>query len=135
MRKLPKTRGGGVGIGKREFHFRGHAVIFGRFTLDQATAARKSVPNHWPRIFVAEQAFLRRWAALPSTDQGKAPGSKGRPLALENIYASEALFRAGISPKNAGGEIECRSGCRRLFVQRSKQVFKSRPFSSAARCR
>lgn len=75
---------------------------FGRFTLDDS-AVRALGPEPWDGAFSVEAftAALRRSAQaikVKLLDQSLVAG-------IGNIYASEALFRAGISPRRAARRV------------------------------
>jgi formamidopyrimidine-DNA glycosylase len=76
---------------------------FGRFTLDDS-AVRELGPEPWDEGFSVEDfaAALRRSAQaikVKLLDQSLVAG-------IGNIYASEALFRAGVSPRRAARRVK-----------------------------
>jgi len=82
---------------------------FGRFTLDD-TAVRALGPEPWDEGFSVETftAALRRSAQaikVKLLDQSLVAG-------IGNIYASEALFRAGVSPRRAARRVKAEEAAR-----------------------
>ena len=98
---LPKHAAVILDLGTHQFIYE-DTRYFGRFTLD-ILAAEKLGPEPWDEIFTPEffQQQLkksRQPVKVKLLDQSLMAG-------VGNIYASEALFRAGISPRRAAGKI------------------------------
>jgi len=99
---LPKHAVVVLGLGACNFVYEDPRQ-FGRFTLEDA-AVRALGPEPWDAAFSvgAFTAALRRSAQaikVKLLDQSLVAG-------IGNIYASEALFRAGISPKRAARRVK-----------------------------
>jgi len=93
--ELPKHAAVVLGLGKQQFVFE-DTRYFGRFTLD-CRALEKLGPEPLDENFTVD-AFAR--ALKRSAQSIKVKLLDQRLVAgIGNIYASEALFRAGISPK------------------------------------
>lgn len=98
---LPKHAAVILDLGAHHFIYE-DTRYFGRFTLD-VSAAEKLGPEPWDEIFSPEffQQQLkksRQPIKVKLLDQSLMAG-------VGNIYASEALFRAGISPRRAASKI------------------------------
>ena len=101
---LPKHAAVVLNLGAQNFVFE-DTRYFGRFTLD-ATAPDKLGPEPLEKQFTAEYLAraLKRSAQpikVKLLDQSLMAG-------VGNIYASEALFRAGISPRTAARRLTLR---------------------------
>lgn len=99
---LPKHAVVVLGLGRNNFVYEDPRQ-FGRFTLDDS-AVRALGPEPWDEGFsvVAFHAALRRSAQaikVKLLDQSLVAG-------IGNIYASEALFRAGLSPRRAARRVK-----------------------------
>ena len=98
---LPKHAAVVLNLGARNFVYE-DTRYFGRLTLD-VSAAEKLGPEPWDKSFTAE-CFLRKLkqsrqpVKVKLLDQTIIAG-------VGNIYASEALFRAGISPRRAARKL------------------------------
>jgi formamidopyrimidine-DNA glycosylase len=98
---LPKHAAVVLNLGSRNFIYE-DTRYFGRLTLD-LSAAEKLGPEPWDKKFTPEQ-FLRKLKTsrqpvkVKLLDQSLVAG-------IGNIYASEALFRVGISPRRAANKI------------------------------
>lgn len=89
---------------------------FGRLTLDLSPAARLG-PEPWdeiftPEIFQQQLKKSRQPVKVKLLDQSLIAG-------VGNIYASEALFRAGISPRRAAGKLTKPDAARLLAAIRT----------------
>lgn len=99
---LPKHAVVVLGLGRHAFVYEDPRQ-FGRFTLDDS-AVRALGPEPWAEGFsvAAFHAALRRSAQaikVKLLDQSLVAG-------IGNIYASEALFRAGVSPRRAARRVK-----------------------------
>jgi len=99
---LPKHAVIVLDLGRRAFVYEDPRQ-FGRFTLDDS-AVRALGPEPWDESFsvAAFAGSLRRSAQaikVKLLDQSLVAG-------IGNIYASEALFRAGVSPKRAARRVK-----------------------------
>jgi formamidopyrimidine-DNA glycosylase len=98
---LPKHAAVVLNLGAQNFIYE-DTRYFGRLTLD-ASAAEKLGPEPWDKSFTPEQfreklKTSRQPVKVKLLDQSFIAG-------VGNIYASEALFRAGISPRRAANKI------------------------------
>ena len=98
---LPKHAAVVLHLGARKFIYE-DTRYFGRLTLDLA-AAVKLGPEPWAEDFTPEQFHKklktsRQPVKVKLLDQSLVAG-------VGNIYASEALFRAGISPRRAARKL------------------------------
>ena len=98
---LPKHAAVVLNLGARNFIYE-DTRYFGRLTLD-LTAAEKLGPEPWDQEFTPERfqeklKGSRQPVKVKLLDQSLIAG-------VGNIYASEALFRAGISPRRAANKI------------------------------
>lgn len=99
---LPKHAVVVLGLGANNFVYEDPRQ-FGRFTLEDA-AMRSLGPEPWDEAFSVETfaAALRRSAQaikVKLLDQSLVAG-------IGNIYASEALFRAGVSPRRVARRVK-----------------------------
>lgn len=90
-----------LNLGTRNFIYE-DTRYFGRLTLD-VSAAEKLGPEPWaedftPELFCKKLKNSRQPVKVKLLDQSLLAG-------VGNIYASEALFRAGISPRRAANRI------------------------------
>ena len=98
---LPKHAAVGLGLSAGNFVFE-DTRYFGRFTLD-LSAVEKLGPEPWdrefsPEVFACELKRSRQAVKVKLLDQSLIAG-------VGNIYASEALFRARISPRLAANRL------------------------------
>jgi formamidopyrimidine-DNA glycosylase len=98
---LPKHAAVVLDFGRQKFIFE-DTRYFGRFTLDLSAVAALG-PEPWAEEFTPQvfQVALKRSAQsvkVKLLDQSLVAG-------VGNIYASEALFRAGISPRRAANRL------------------------------
>jgi formamidopyrimidine-DNA glycosylase len=98
---LPKHAAVILDFGKNHFIYE-DTRYFGRFTLD-VSAVEKLGPEPWdkkfsPEFFQQQLKKSRQPIKVKLLDQSLIAG-------VGNIYASEALFRAGISPRRAAAKI------------------------------
>ena len=98
---LPKHAAVVLHLGRRKFVYE-DTRYFGRLTLD-VSAAEKLGPEPWDKNFTLEQFHAklkcsRQPVKVKLLDQSLIAG-------VGNIYASEALFRAGISPRRAARKL------------------------------
>ena len=98
---LPKHAAVVLDLGAKNFIYE-DARYFGRFTLD-LTALEKLGPEPWDETFTAEVFHHKLKASrqpvkVKLLDQSLVAG-------VGNIYASEALFRAGITPRRAANRL------------------------------
>lgn len=98
---LPKHAAVVLDLGANNFVYE-DTRYFGRLTLD-VSAAEKLGPEPWdetftPEIFQQQLKKSRQPVKVKLLDQSLIAG-------VGNIYASEALFRAGISPRRAANKI------------------------------
>jgi len=98
---LPKHAAVVMHLGARKFIYE-DARYFGRLTLD-ISAVEKLGAEPWDNNFSAERFYKklktsRQPVKVKLLDQALIAG-------VGNIYASEALFRAGISPRRAANKI------------------------------
>jgi len=98
---LPKHAAVVLNLGARNFIYE-DTRYFGRLTLD-CSAAEKLGPEPWDKSFTADQFHeklqrSRQPVKVKLLDQSLIAG-------VGNIYASEALFRARISPRRAADKL------------------------------
>jgi formamidopyrimidine-DNA glycosylase len=98
---LPKHAAVVFDLGSRNFIYE-DTRYFGRLTLDLASV-EKLGPEPWEKSFTPEQFARalkrsRQPVKVKLLDQSLVAG-------VGNIYASEALFRAGISPRRAANRL------------------------------
>jgi len=98
---LPKHAAVVFNLGAKDFIYE-DTRYFGRLTLD-LSAAEKLGPEPWDQEFTPERfqeklKGSRQPVKVKLLDQSLIAG-------VGNIYASEALFRAGISPRRAANKI------------------------------
>ena len=98
---LPKHAAVVLNLGARNFIYE-DTRYFGRLTLD-ISAAEKLGPEPWDKEFTPEKFHhklknSRQPIKVKLLDQSLVAG-------VGNIYASEALFRAGISPRRAANKV------------------------------
>ena len=108
---LPKHAAVILDLGANRFIYE-DARCFGRLTLD-VSAVERLGPEPWdkkftPEIFHQQLKKSRQPAKVRLLDQSLIAG-------VGNIYASEALFRAGMSPRLVAGKIT-RPGTTRLLA-------------------
>ncbi len=101
---LPKHAAVVLDLGAKNFIYE-DTRYFGRFTLDVSAVANLG-PEPWdenltPEIFRQELKRSRQSVKIKLLDQSLIAG-------IGNIYASEALFRAGLSPKHAANKLTLR---------------------------
>jgi len=109
---LPKHAAVVLDLGAKNFIYE-DTRYFGRFTLD-LTALEKLGPEPWSETFTAEVfhhklKVSRQPVKVKLLDQSLVAG-------VGNIYASEALFHAGISPRRAAN---------RLTLAQAKQLWQA----------
>ena len=108
---LPKHAAVIFNLGRRNFIYE-DTRYFGRLTLD-ISAAEKLGPEPWDKIFSPEQfreklKNSRQPVKMKLLDQSLVAG-------VGNIYASEALFRARISPRRPARKISA-AGAEKLLA-------------------
>ncbi len=102
---FPKHAAVILNLGAKNFIYE-DTRYFGRLTLD-VSAAEKLGPEPWDKKFTPERfrkklKTSRQPVKVKLLDQSLIAG-------VGNIYASEALFRAGISPRRAANKISPRA--------------------------
>ena len=107
----PKHAAVVLSLGARNFIYE-DTRYFGRLTLD-VSAAEKLGPEPWaedftPEVFRKKLKNSRQPVKVKLLDQSLVAG-------VGNIYASEALFRAGISPRRASSKISA-AGAKKLLA-------------------
>jgi formamidopyrimidine-DNA glycosylase len=98
---LPKHAAVVLHLGAKKFIYE-DTRYFGRFTLDWS-AVEKLGPEPWdqkftPEVFYQKLKTSRQPVKVKLLDQSLVAG-------VGNIYASEALFRAGISPRRSANRL------------------------------
>ncbi len=98
---LPKHAAVVLNLGAKDFIYE-DTRYFGRLTLD-ISAAEKLGPEPWaesltPELFQQKLKTSRQPVKVKLLDQALIAG-------VGNIYASEALYRAGISPRRAANKL------------------------------
>jgi len=111
---LPKHAAVVLNLGARNFIYE-DTRYFGRLTLD-VTSAEKLGPEPWDKNFTAELfrkklKTSRQPVKVKLLDQSLIAG-------VGNIYASEALFRAGISPRRVSNKISAAAAWKLLAAIR-----------------
>ena len=111
---LPKHAAVVLNLGARNFIYE-DTRYFGRLTLD-VSAAEKLGPEPWEKSFTPEQFHQklktsRQPVKVKLLDQSLIAG-------VGNIYASEALFRAGISPRRVSNKISAAAAWKLLAAIR-----------------
>jgi formamidopyrimidine-DNA glycosylase len=98
---LPKHAAVVLDLGRNNFVYE-DTRYFGRLTLDLSSVERLGPEpldeNFTPEIFARELKRSRQPVKVKLLDQSLVAG-------VGNIYASEALFRAGISPRRAANRL------------------------------
>lgn len=112
---LPKHAAVILNLGARNFVYE-DTRYFGRLTLD-VSAAEKLGPEPWDKKFTSELFHKKLKASrqpvkVKLLDQALISG-------VGNIYASEALFRAGIFPRRAANKISASAAKKLLAAVRA----------------
>ena len=113
---LPKHAAVVLNLGARNFIYE-DTRYFGRLTLD-ISAAEKLGPEPWDEKFTPEKFYQklktsRQPIKVKLLDQSLVAG-------VGNIYASEALFRAGISPRRAANKVS--AGASKILLSTVRAV-------------